>query len=203
MASSVQRELGHERRVRGARDGCSAERLVAKTFVVRFHPSQTAGEALACQNVIEHLGPASMQDRPPPVGWDGPVEDDQRAGGKRRVPRLLLGGDRKSDRRLVIFGVEVARDGDQTLGVAREKAIDQQPQLQGLGGSLERGEEVALRPPARRAPLRAAELFSGYRACTRCAQMQVDDIQPPAAGQLDLRKQQRSIEVDRLRLTFL
>jgi hypothetical protein len=113
---------------------------------------------------------------------------------------LLLGGNSKSDRRLMIFSVEVARYGDQTPWVARENAIDQQPQLQGLGGSPERGEEIALRPPARRAPLRAAELLPGYRAGTRRAQVQVDYIQPPVARQLDFRKQQRSIEADRLRL---
>jgi multidrug efflux pump subunit AcrA (membrane-fusion protein) len=67
---SVQRELCNEGRVGGARDGCSAERLVAETFVVRFNGPETVGEALARQDVIEHLGPASMQDRPPPVGRD-------------------------------------------------------------------------------------------------------------------------------------
>jgi hypothetical protein len=91
---------------------------------------------LARQNVIEHLRPAAMQHRPPSVAGNGPVEKDQRSSGKRRVPGFLAGGDDKAVRRLVILGVEVAGNCDQTLRVARENLVDQQPKLQCLCRSL-------------------------------------------------------------------
>ncbi len=115
------------------------------------------------------------------------------------IAGLLGRGRNEAQRRLVVLGVEVAGDGDQPLRLLVEQLVDEEAQLQRLRRPLEGGEEIAFRPAAGAAPLLARELLPGNGARARCAQMQVDDIEPPAAGQLQGADEQRAVERDFLR----
>ena len=101
----------------------------------------------------------------------------------------------------VVEAVLTAGDGDQALGLAGENLIHQEPQLQRLCRSLERGDEITLRPAARRAPRGAVHLLALDCARARRTQVYIDDIETPCARQLDLCEQQRPIEAYRLGCT--
>src|SRR5690606_6351516 len=94
----------------------------------------------ACQDMIEHLRAAMVEDAPPPVRRKGAIEQDERARGQRAVAGILLRTDGDAQRVVMVLRVEVAGDRDEAVWVGREQLRQQQTQLERLPGAPHGGE---------------------------------------------------------------
>jgi hypothetical protein len=104
-----------------------------------------------------------------------PGKHDQRAGRERTIAGLLLRADDDAQRHLLVLGVEVAGHRHVATGIVVEEVLEEQAQFEGLPDAPNRGEEVALCPPANRLPLERTKLLPRNRRRERRAQVDVDD----------------------------
>src|SRR3990170_5546400 len=108
-----------------------------------------ASQRPAYQNMVEHLRPAVMEHTESPILGQASIDSNQRPLNELRVSSVLLGCLQNPDWCFVVFGVEIATDGDEAVRIGIENFVECQANFECLAASFQSRNEKSFCPPGR------------------------------------------------------
>src|SRR5690554_4851218 len=99
---------------------------------MNLDPTKAAEQPVADQQVVEHLRPPVMDHAEASGALQPPVEHDHSACCKFRIPGVLRRPCDQAKRRLVILGIEIARNENERIGLSGKELVEKETQFECL-----------------------------------------------------------------------